>query len=123
MPHVRDWPGYSRKAVEIVDEWWRDLNDHDRMLLLTAQTKRRAVDPPRRILQWRSPRRKVHYATMVYDIADGRIYALDEETGEFSPVSKRYAEQVANIWTIRHTINRGSPVNYIFRGWYTRVDV
>lgn len=97
MPHVRDWLGYSRAAVEIVNAVGGDLNAHDRMLLLLEQNV---------VLQLNHL--KTHPAVAVamakgvmtlhgwvYDIADGEIYALDEATGQFTTVSKRYAAQVA----------------------------
>lgn len=97
MPHVRAWLGYSRAAVEIVNAIGGDLNDHDRMLMLLEQNV---------VLQLNHL--KTHPAVAVamakgaltlhgwvYDIADGEIYALDEATSEFAPVSKRYATQVA----------------------------
>lgn len=97
MPHVRDWLGYARAAVEIVDAIGSDLNDHDRVLMLLEQNV---------VLQLNHL--KTHPAVAVamakgeltlhgwvYDIADGEIYALDETTGDFTPVSKRYAAQVA----------------------------
>jgi len=97
MPHVRDWLGYSRAAVEIVDAIGGDLNDRDRMLMLLEQNV---------VLQLNHL--KTHPAVAVamakgaltlhgwvYDIADGEIYALDEASGAFSPVSKHYAAQLA----------------------------
>lgn len=97
MPHVREWLGYARAAVEIVDAIGGDLNDRDRMLLLLEQNV---------VLQLNHL--KTHPAVAVamakgvltlhgwvYDIADGEIYALDETTNAFTPVSKRYAAQVA----------------------------
>jgi carbonic anhydrase len=97
MPHVRDWLGYSRAAVEITNAIGADLTDHDRMLLLLEQNV---------ILQLTHlkthPTVAVALATgklqlhgWVYDIADGEIYAIDMETQKFLPVSKRYAAQVA----------------------------
>lgn len=96
LPHVRDWLGYARAAVEIVDAIGGDLDDHDRMLLLLEQNV---------ILQLQHlkthPAVAVALATgalqlhgWVYDIRDGEVYAYDEKAGDFAPVSKRYAVQV-----------------------------
>ncbi len=96
LPHVRDWLGYSRAAVEIVAAIGADLDDHDRMLLLLEQNV---------ILQLNHlkthPAVAVALATgalqlhgWVYDIKDGEVYAWDETVNDFKPVSQRYAAQV-----------------------------
>jgi carbonic anhydrase len=96
LPHVRDWLGYSRAAVEIVAAIGADLDDHDRMLLLLEQNV---------ILQLNHlkthPAVAVALATgtlqlhgWVYDIKDGEVYAYDDAANDFKPVSQRYAAQV-----------------------------
>jgi carbonic anhydrase len=97
LPHVREWLGYSRAAIEIVRAIGSDLNDHDKMLMLLQQNV---------ILQLHHLRTHPAVAVAlargeltlhgwVYDIAEGEILAIDPECGRFLPVAERYAAQVA----------------------------
>ncbi|WP_426165571.1 carbonic anhydrase [Sandarakinorhabdus sp. DWP1-3-1] len=96
LPHVRDWLGYSRAAVDIVAAIGGDLDDHARMLLLLEQNV---------ILQLNHLKTHPTVAVAlamgtlqlhgwVYDIKDGEVYAYDEAANDFKPVSQRYAAQV-----------------------------
>lgn len=104
LPHVRDWLGYSRAAVDIVAAMGSGLNDHDRMLMLLEQNV---------ILQLNHlkthPAVAVALATgavqlhgWVYDIKDGEVYAYDERANNFLPVSERYADQVIKYMGADH---------------------
>jgi carbonic anhydrase len=97
LPHVREWLGYSRAAVEITREIYSDLNDHDRMLMLLEQNVILQLNHlkthPAVAVAMAKGELQLH--GWVYDIADGEVYAYDESHNNFEPVSKRYAVQVA----------------------------
>lgn len=97
LPHVRDWLGYSRAAVEIVEAIGQDLSDHDRMLMLLEQNVLLQLNHlkthPAVAVAMAKGELTLH--GWVYDIADGEVLALNDATGDFEPVQKRYAEQVA----------------------------
>lgn len=97
LPHVKEWLGYSKAAVDIVNELGRDMNDQEKMDLLLKQNV---------ILQLQHLRTHPTVATRlaqkdlvlhgwVYDIKTGGVEAYDETTDAFSPVSERYAAEVA----------------------------
>ncbi len=97
LPHVRDWLGYSRAAVEIVAAIGGELDEHDRMLMLLEQNVilqlQHLKTHPAVAVRMAMGELQLH--GWVYDIRDGEVYAYDEKLGNFEPVSKRYAAQVA----------------------------
>lgn len=97
LPHVKEWLSYSRAAVEITNEIGKDLNDHDRNLLLLEQNVLLQLAHLRThpAVAVRIARGDLRLHGWVYDIAEGEVLAWDEATGEFEPVSKRYAMEVA----------------------------
>lgn len=99
LPHVREWLGYSKAAVDIVNELGRDLNEQERMHMLLQQNV---------ILQLQHLRTHPTVATRlakgdlqlhgwVYDIKTGDVNAYDTGANKFVPVSERYAAEVARL--------------------------
>lgn len=99
LPHVREWLGYSRAAVSVVNELGADLSADEKMAMLLQQNV---------ILQLNHLRTHPTVATAlakkeltlhgwVYDIKTGGIVAYDEADDVFEPVSERYAEEVAKL--------------------------
>lgn len=97
LPHVREWLGYSKAAVDVVQELGKDLDDKGRMAMLLQQNV---------ILQLQHLKTHPTVATRlakgdlqlhgwVYDIRSGDVSAYDEATNDFTPVSERYAAEVA----------------------------
>jgi carbonic anhydrase len=97
LPHIREWLGYSKAAVDIVREIGADLDDDARMRLLLEQNV---------VLQMQHLRTHPSVATRlavgdlrlhgwVYDIRTGDVCAYDEATRGFEPVADRYAAEVA----------------------------
>jgi carbonic anhydrase len=99
LPHVKEWLGYSRAAVDIVNKVGKDLDDDERMLLLLEQNV---------ILQL--THLKTHPAVAarlaagdltlhgwVYDIKTGDVHAYDEDTKTFVSVDTLYADAVAKL--------------------------
>ncbi|MFZ4688782.1 MAG: carbonic anhydrase [Polymorphobacter sp.] len=97
LPHVKEWLSYSRAAVEITNEIGKDLNDHDRNLLLLEQNVILQLAHLRThpAVAVRIARGDLRLHGWVYDIAEGEVYAYDEKNNVFEPVSKRYATEVA----------------------------
>ena len=99
LPHVREWLGYSKAAVDVVDQLASGKSDEERMQLLLEQNV---------ILQLQHLRTHPSVAARlaagdlclhgwVYDIKTGDVAAYDESSNSFEPVDKRYAAEVAKI--------------------------
>lgn len=99
LPHVRDWLGYAKAAVQIVREKTKDsnLDDDARIDMLTRENV---------LLQLQHLRTHPYVATglatgevslhgWVYDIKTGAVDAYDEDKKSFLPVAERYAKEVA----------------------------
>jgi carbonic anhydrase len=97
LPHVREWLGYTKAAVDIVNELGKNVSDEDRMTMLLQQNV---------ILQLQHLRTHPTVATRlakgdltlhgwVYDIATGDVSAYDDSTNQFEPVASKYAAEVA----------------------------
>lgn len=99
LPHVAKWLGYSRAAVDIVDELYPDASDEDRMrqlieqnVLLQLQHLRTHPSVARRLA-----RGDLELHGWVYDIKSGGVDAYDEESGSFTRVDARYASEIAAL--------------------------
>lgn len=97
LPHVREWLGYSKAAVDIVNELGRDLNDTERMALLLQQNVVLQLQHLRThpTVAMRLAKGDLQLHGWVYDIKTGDVSAYDEKADQFSPVSERYAAEVA----------------------------
>lgn len=97
LPHVKEWLGYSRAAVDITKELGKGLDDHKRNLLLLEQNVILQMAHLRThpSVAVRLARGDLTIHGWVYDIADGEVYAWDEADDRFEPVSQRYAAEVA----------------------------
>jgi carbonic anhydrase len=97
LPHVKDWLSYSKAAVEITNELGKDLDEHARNLMLLEQNVILQLAHLRThpAVAVRLARGDLQLHGWVYDIADGEVYAFDEKSNGFEPVSKRYAAEVA----------------------------
>jgi len=104
LPHVRDWLGYMRAAVDITKALGKDMNDHDRMLLLLEQNVLLQLTHLRShpTVAVALAKGELQLHGWVYDIADGEVYAWNEDEKDFQPVSKRYAVQVAKYLDKTH---------------------
>ncbi len=97
LPHVKEWLGFAKAAVDIVRETAGELSEADRMHLLLQQNV---------VLQLQHLRTHPAVAASmakgalrlhgwVYDIKTGGVEAYDDVQEKFLPVSERYAEEVA----------------------------
>jgi carbonic anhydrase len=84
-------------AVEITNELGKDLDDHARNLMLLEQNVILQLAHLRThpSVAVRLARGDLRLHGWVYDIVDGEVYAYDEQSNRFEPVSKRYAAEVA----------------------------
>ena len=104
LPHVREWLGHSRAAVEIVKALGSDLNEHDRLLMLlkqnvTLQLQHLRTHPAVAV---RLAQGDLELHGWVYDIAEGEVLAVHEATGEWRRVADHYAAEVAEIVAAAH---------------------
>lgn len=101
LPHVREWLGYSRAAVSIVDELGADLDDEARMRMLLEQNVilqlQHLKTHPTVAAALAKGTVKLH--GWVYDIRTGEVAAYDQTEEDFVPVSERYAAEVARLAT------------------------
>ena len=97
LPHVREWLGYSKAAVDIVKELGAELDDDARMKMLLEQNVVLQLQHLRThpAVATRLARGDLKLHGWVYDIRTGDVSAWDEESGSFEPVADRYAAEVA----------------------------
>ncbi len=99
LPHIKEWLGYSKAAVDIVREIGKDKSEQERMAMLLEQNV---------ILQLQHLRTHPTVATAlakgtvelhgwVYDIKTGGVSAYDETTNSFVLVNDRYAAEFAEL--------------------------
>ena len=97
LPHVREWLGFSKAAVDITAALGAGESEEARMRMLLEQNV---------MLQMQHLRTHPTVATAlargelclhgwVYDIKTGDVVAYDDDADAFLPVSERYAEVVA----------------------------
>jgi len=99
LPHVKEWLGYSKAAVDIVSEIGEGKSDEERMQLLLRhnvilQLTHLKTHPS---VAARLAKGDLELHGWVYDIKTGDVHAYDDNTNDFVPVDKRYAEQVARL--------------------------
>ena len=99
LPHVREWLGHSRAAVEIVEALAGDLSEQDRLLMLLEQNVMLQLQHLRThpAVAVRLAKGDLTLHGWVYDIAEGNVLAVDEATGQWKPVADHYATEVAKI--------------------------
>lgn len=97
LPHIREWLGYSRAAVEVTNVIGADGDDEQRMKVLLQQNVilqlRHLKTHP--AVAARLARKELCLHGWVYDIKTGAVDAYDEAKGAFVPVAERYAAEVA----------------------------
>ncbi|GAB5347723.1 carbonic anhydrase [Alteriqipengyuania sp. 357] len=93
LPHVREWLGYSRAAVDIVDARGAGMSDADKMRMLLEQNVVLQLQHLRThpTVALRLAQREVELHGWVYDIRTGKVDAYDPEQDRFIPIAERYA--------------------------------
>lgn len=99
LPHVREWLGFSRAAVDIVDALGKGKSETEKMRMLLEQNV---------VLQLQHLRTHPSVAAAlakgttelhgwVYDIRSGEVEAWDEAEGKFITIDSRYAAQIREL--------------------------
>ena len=98
LPHVKEWLGYSKAAVAIVDELQPE-GDEERMQMLLEQNVilqlQHLKTHPSVAARIAKGDLKLH--GWVYDIKTGGVIAYNDVTGEFEPVDAHYATEMAAL--------------------------
>lgn len=98
LPHVREWLGYSRGAVDIVESLGADLDPAAKMQMLLEQNVMLQLQHlkthPTVAVALANKAVKLH--GWVYDIKTGDVSAYDETTETWVPVEERYAAELAS---------------------------
>ena len=96
LPHVKEWLGYSKAAVDVVNELGRDMTDAEKMQMLLEQNVILQLDHLRThpTVATRLAKGDIQLHGWVYDIKTGGIVAFDAATRTFQPVAERYASEV-----------------------------
>lgn len=99
LPHVKEWLGYAKAAVDVVNELAPDKSDAERMRLLLEQNVILQLQHLRThpSVAARLARGDLKLHGWVYDIKTGDVCAYDETANKFVPVDVRYAEEVAKL--------------------------
>lgn len=99
LPHVKEWLGYAKAAVDVVNEIAPDAGPDERMRLLLEQNVilqlTHLKTHPSVAAKLAKGRLKLH--GWVYDIKTGDVHAYDEAENKFVPVEDRYAEEMARL--------------------------
>lgn len=97
LPHIKEWLGYSKAAVDVVRAVGDDLDDNEKMKLLLEQNVilqlQHLKTHPAVAVRLAKGDLRLH--GWVYDIKSGDINAWDEASNEFRPVADQYAVEVA----------------------------
>lgn len=97
LPHVREWLGYSKAAVDVVNELGKDADDDTRMKMLLEQNVILQLAHLRThpTVAVRLAKGDLQLHGWVYDIESGDVQAYNEDTNDFETVADRYAAEVA----------------------------
>jgi len=99
LPHVKEWLGFSKAAVDVVTELAPDANPKERMKMLLEQNVILQLihlrTHPSVAARLAKGDLKIH--GWVYDIETGGVGAYDEALNKFVPVDELYAKEVAAL--------------------------
>ncbi|MFS2316401.1 carbonic anhydrase [Maricaulis sp. D1M11] len=100
LPHIKEWLGYSRAAVEVVRQAG-DLSEDARMKLMLEQNVILQLQHLRThpAVVAAEARGEVELHGWVYDIRSGGVTAYDAQTKSFLPIETRYASELASMAT------------------------
>ena len=99
LPHIKEWLGFSKAAVDIVKKKGAHLSEPEKMKMLLEQNVMLQLQHlkthPTVALRLAMGDLQLH--GWVYDIKSGGVSAYDDASGEFIPVDQRYATEMAKI--------------------------
>ena len=101
LPHVREWLGYSRAAVEIVKELGASKSDEEKMKMLLEQNIILQINhlETHPAVAKRLAKGDLNIHGWVYDIKTGEVDAYDQGQKKFVSVIDRYAAEIAKAAT------------------------
>lgn len=98
LPHVKEWLGYSKAAVAIVDQLAPESNEERMQLLLERnvmlQLQHLKTHPS---VAARLAKGDLKLHGWVYDIKTGDVQAYNEDSDRFESVDVYYAKEMAEI--------------------------
>lgn len=100
LPHVKEWLGFSKAAVDVVSEIAPDgISDEARMKLLLEQNVVLQLQHLRThpSVAARLAKGDLQLHGWVYDIKTGGVEAFDDAENKFVSVETRYAKEVAEM--------------------------
>ena len=97
LPHVKEWLGFSKAAVDVVAHIAEGKSDAEKMQVLLEQNVLLQLTHLRThpTVAARLAAGEVKLHGWVYDIRTGDVSAFDEAQGRFVPVPEHYAAEVA----------------------------
>ncbi len=99
IPHVKEWLGYSKAAVSIVEHLGAGKSDAEKMSMLIEQNVLLQLQHLRThpSVAAHLAKGEVQLHGWVYDIKSGAVTAYDEAQNKFVLVDEKYASEVAEI--------------------------
>jgi carbonic anhydrase len=99
LPHVKEWLGFAKAAVDVVDVLSPEGSEDERMHMLLKQNvilqlQHLKTHPS---VAARLARGDLALHGWVYDIKTGGVEAYDEALNKFVPVDARYAKEIAKL--------------------------
>ena len=94
---MKEWLGFSKAAVDIVNALGEELDPKQRMWMLLEQNVKLQLQHLKThpTVATRLAKRDLQLHGWVYDIASGEIHAYDEASDSFMPVAERYADYIS----------------------------
>ena len=101
LPHVKEWLGFSRAAVDIVKELGAELDEQGRMRMLLEQNVILQLQHLRThpAVAAALAKRALTLHGWVYDIKTGEVQAYDSASEGFVSITDRYAADMASLAT------------------------
>ncbi|MBT8471034.1 MAG: carbonic anhydrase [Marinicaulis sp.] len=93
LPHVREWLGYSKEAVDFVKKNCGSSSEDEQVLALTERNVVLQIDHLKShpAVAKRLDADEVTLHGWIYDIKTGEVRAYDEASDEYRPVSEHYS--------------------------------
>lgn len=99
LPHVKEWIGHAKAAVQVTNEIASDASDDDKMRVLIEQNVLMQLQHLRThpYVAQALAAKTIQLHGWVYDFAAGEVTAYDERDDRFEPVAERYADEVSEF--------------------------
>jgi len=99
LPHVKEWLGFSKAAVDVVNALDADMSESERLRMLLKknvilQLQHLKTHP---CVAVKLAKGELQLHGWVYDIKNGKIYAYDDVTDTFETVDDSYAAKISAV--------------------------